>query len=106
MNEKIITKINPKRNKYNVTCGGNLNLWTYFSYETGNGITAEEQGYVKNLGIPEQEAKTAQGQYQYTAPDGQVMLYVNTGTCNKITYPFHNVAIWRYFCFNSLHKLP
>lgn len=42
------------------------------SYETGNGISAEEQGYVKNQGIPEQEAQTAQGQYQYTAPDGQV----------------------------------
>ncbi|CAB3243587.1 unnamed protein product [Arctia plantaginis] len=44
-----------------------------WSYETGNGISAEEQGYVKNLGIPEQEAQTAQGQYQYTAPDGQVI---------------------------------
>ncbi|XP_075971008.1 uncharacterized protein LOC142973255 [Anticarsia gemmatalis] len=44
-----------------------------WSYETGNGISAEEQGYVKNQGIPEQEAQTAQGQYQYTAPDGQVI---------------------------------
>ncbi|CAG9785083.1 unnamed protein product [Diatraea saccharalis] len=44
-----------------------------WSYETGNGITAEEQGYVKNQGIPEQEAQTAQGQYQYTAPDGQYL---------------------------------
>ncbi|CAH2075283.1 unnamed protein product, partial [Iphiclides podalirius] len=44
-----------------------------FSYESGNGITAEELGYVKNLGVPEQEAQTAQGQYKYTAPDGQVI---------------------------------
>ncbi|KAI8428876.1 hypothetical protein MSG28_007515 [Choristoneura fumiferana] len=44
-----------------------------WSYETGNGIAAEEQGYVKNLGVPEQEAQTAQGQFQYTAPDGQVI---------------------------------
>ncbi|KAL4706565.1 hypothetical protein ACJJTC_015763 [Scirpophaga incertulas] len=44
-----------------------------WSYETGNGIAAEEQGYVKNQGVPEQEALTAQGQYQYTAPDGQVI---------------------------------
>ncbi|NP_001036869.1 endocuticle structural glycoprotein ABD-4-like [Bombyx mandarina] len=44
-----------------------------WSYETGNGISAEEQGYIKNQGIPEQEAQTAQGQYQYTAPDGQVI---------------------------------
>ncbi|XP_026328708.1 uncharacterized protein LOC113236755 [Hyposmocoma kahamanoa] len=44
-----------------------------YSYETGNGISAEEQGYVKNQGVPEQEAQTAQGQYQYTAPDGQLI---------------------------------
>ncbi|XP_063379460.1 uncharacterized protein LOC134666238 [Cydia fagiglandana] len=44
-----------------------------WSYETGNAIAAEEQGYVKNLGVPDQEAQTAQGQYQYTAPDGQVI---------------------------------
>ncbi|KAM3962343.1 cuticular protein RR-1 motif 45 [Aphomia sociella] len=44
-----------------------------WSYETGNGISAEEQGYVKNLGIPDQEAQTAQGQYSYTAPDGQLI---------------------------------
>ncbi|XP_068630805.1 endocuticle structural glycoprotein ABD-4-like isoform X2 [Battus philenor] len=44
-----------------------------WSYETGNGIQAEELGYIKNLGVPEQEAQTAQGQYQYTAPDGQVI---------------------------------
>lgn len=44
-----------------------------WAYETGNGIAAEEQGYLKNAGNPEQEAQVAQGQYQYTAPDGQVI---------------------------------
>ncbi|XP_053602904.1 uncharacterized protein LOC128670910 [Plodia interpunctella] len=44
-----------------------------WSYETGNGISAEEQGYVKNQGVPDAEIQTAQGQYQYTAPDGQVI---------------------------------
>lgn len=44
-----------------------------WAYETGNGIAAEEQGYVKNLGNPEAEAQVAQGQYQYTAPDGQLI---------------------------------
>ncbi|CAH2237039.1 jg9531 [Pararge aegeria aegeria] len=44
-----------------------------WNYETGNGISAEEAGYVKNLGIPDQEAQTAQGQYKYTAPDGQII---------------------------------
>lgn len=45
---------------------------SFLSYETGNGISAEEAGFIKNLGIPEQESQAAQGQYKYTAPDGQV----------------------------------
>ncbi|XP_050663752.1 endocuticle structural glycoprotein ABD-4-like [Leptidea sinapis] len=44
-----------------------------WNYETGNGIAAEEEGFIKNLGNPEQEAQSVQGQYQYTAPDGQVI---------------------------------
>lgn len=43
----------------------------YFSYETGNEIQAEESGYLKNAGTPDQEAQVAQGSYSYTAPDGQ-----------------------------------
>lgn len=39
-------------------------------YETGNEIQAEEKGYVKNLGNPEQETQVAEGSYSYTAPDG------------------------------------
>ncbi|KAK7867377.1 hypothetical protein R5R35_008922 [Gryllus longicercus] len=42
-----------------------------YSYQTGNGIQAEEQGYLKNAGAgPEREAQTAQGSFSYTAPDG------------------------------------
>nr|XP_024217477.1 endocuticle structural glycoprotein SgAbd-8 isoform X2 [Halyomorpha halys] len=41
-----------------------------WSYETGNEIVAEESGFVKNFGVPEQEIQTAQGSYSYTAPDG------------------------------------
>ncbi|CAG4937428.1 unnamed protein product [Colias eurytheme] len=44
-----------------------------WNYETGNGIAAEEAGSIKNQGIPEQESLSAQGQYQYTAPDGQII---------------------------------
>ncbi|GJQ69753.1 hypothetical protein Trydic_g22315 [Trypoxylus dichotomus] len=44
-----------------------------WSYETANGITAEEQGFLKNAGQPEEEAQVAQGQYQYTDPDGQLI---------------------------------
>lgn len=41
-----------------------------FSYETGNGISAQEQGQLKNAGNPEAEALEVQGSYQYTADDG------------------------------------
>ncbi|GLV39286.1 Cuticular protein 49Aa [Carabus blaptoides fortunei] len=44
-----------------------------WNYETGNGITAEEQGFLKNAGQPDLEAQVAQGQYSYTDPDGQVI---------------------------------
>lgn len=40
----------------------------YFSYETGNGISAQEQGALKNP-----EAMEAQGSFQYTAPDGSAI---------------------------------
>ncbi|KAJ8972435.1 hypothetical protein NQ317_016677 [Molorchus minor] len=38
------------------------------SYETGNGITAQEQGVLKSNG--ENETEEVQGSFQYTAPDG------------------------------------
>uniref|UniRef100_A0A1B6CC76 Endocuticle structural glycoprotein SgAbd-2 n=1 Tax=Clastoptera arizonana TaxID=38151 RepID=A0A1B6CC76_9HEMI len=41
-----------------------------YSYETGNGITAQEQGFLKNPGQKDLEAQSAQGSYSYTAPDG------------------------------------
>ncbi|XP_054262093.1 endocuticle structural glycoprotein SgAbd-4-like [Macrosteles quadrilineatus] len=41
-----------------------------WAYETGNEIVAEEKGYVKNAGNPEQETQVAEGSYSYTAPDG------------------------------------
>lgn len=45
-------------------------LFRYYSYETGNGIQAQEQGYLKNAGVKDQEAQVAQGSYSYTGPDG------------------------------------
>ncbi|XP_074032868.1 pupal cuticle protein 20 isoform X1 [Leptinotarsa decemlineata] len=38
-------------------------------YETGNGIAAQERGFLKNVG-PE-GAQQAEGGFSYTAPDGQ-----------------------------------
>jgi hypothetical protein len=40
------------------------------SYETGNGISALEKGFLKNAGNPETEAQVAQGQFSYTGDDG------------------------------------
>lgn len=41
-----------------------------YSYETGNGISAGEQGYVKNAGQKDNEIQVAQGYFQYTGDDG------------------------------------
>ncbi|CAH2237026.1 jg9518 [Pararge aegeria aegeria] len=45
------------------------------SYETGNNIFAQEEGYLKTVGQDEDAvpALVQQGSYSYTAPDGQVI---------------------------------
>ncbi|CRK99892.1 CLUMA_CG013195, isoform A [Clunio marinus] len=43
-----------------------------YSYSTGNGIQADESGYLKNRGSQNQ-AQVAQGSYSYTAPNGQLI---------------------------------
>ncbi|XP_070495016.1 endocuticle structural glycoprotein SgAbd-2-like [Chironomus tepperi] len=40
-----------------------------YSYSTGNGIKADESGYLKNVG--QQKAQVVQGSYSYTSPEGQ-----------------------------------
>jgi hypothetical protein len=42
------------------------------SYETGNGISASEQGALKNAGNPETEANEVSGSFTYTGDDGVV----------------------------------
>lgn len=42
-----------------------------YSYETSNGIRAEQRGFLKNPGTPG-EAQVMQGSYSYTGPDGVV----------------------------------
>lgn len=39
-----------------------------YSYSTGNGIKADESGYLKNIGAS--KAQVVQGSYQYTSPEG------------------------------------
>lgn len=41
-----------------------------YEYETGNGIQAAENGYLKNAGIPNAESQVVQGYYQYVSPEG------------------------------------
>ena len=43
-----------------------------FSYESANGIKAEEQGEVKNKGS-DNEIQSVQGSYSYTSPEGQLI---------------------------------
>lgn len=43
-----------------------------YSYETANGIQAQEVGYLKNAGSTA-EAQEAQGSYAYTAPNGEIV---------------------------------
>uniref|UniRef100_A0A8D8TAK2 Endocuticle structural glycoprotein SgAbd-2 n=1 Tax=Cacopsylla melanoneura TaxID=428564 RepID=A0A8D8TAK2_9HEMI len=42
-----------------------------YSFQTSNGIAAQESGYLKNAGQPEIEAQVAQGAFSYPGPDGQ-----------------------------------
>lgn len=46
----------------------NNNYYYIFSYETGNGIKAQEEGELKPGG--EEGIQSAVGSYSYTAPDG------------------------------------
>ncbi|EEB15865.1 Endocuticle structural glycoprotein SgAbd-8, putative [Pediculus humanus corporis] len=41
-----------------------------WSYESGDGTQAEEQGQLKNAGNPDLEAQVAQGQVSFTSPEG------------------------------------
>ncbi|EAA11695.3 endocuticle structural glycoprotein SgAbd-2-like [Anopheles arabiensis] len=41
-----------------------------FAYESGNGITAQEEGFVKNAGSKDHEVQVAHGSYSYTDPHG------------------------------------
>lgn len=42
-----------------------------FSYETTNGIRADQRGFLKNPGT-QLEAQVMQGSYSYTGPDGLI----------------------------------
>ena len=54
-----------------------------YSYETGDGTRAQEQGYLKNAGAgPDAEAQTVQGSYSYAGPDGNTISVTYTADEN------------------------
>lgn len=48
-----------------------MNIFSYFSFETSDGISQQEQGQLVNQGS-ENEAISVRGSYSYTGPDGVV----------------------------------
>ncbi|CAD7004109.1 endocuticle structural glycoprotein SgAbd-8 [Ceratitis capitata] len=53
-----------------------------YEYETGNGINAQESGYVKNADDPCNAILTAEGSFSYTSPEGQSFLVTYTADEN------------------------
>ncbi|XP_034249456.1 endocuticle structural glycoprotein SgAbd-2-like [Thrips palmi] len=43
-----------------------------YTYETGNGIQAQAQGFLKNAGNPQLEGQAVQGSFAYRGPDNVV----------------------------------
>nr|CAD7399214.1 unnamed protein product [Timema cristinae] len=57
-----------------------LSIYVIFpsSYETGNNIIAEETGFLKNVGIKDEEALVQHGSYSYTSPEGDLITVTYT----------------------------
>lgn len=55
-------------------------IW-FCSYETSNGIKADEEGELKNAGS-DNEIQSAKGSFSYTAPDGQEIMITYTADEN------------------------
>lgn len=53
-----------------------------YSYQTGDGITAQESGYLKNPGQRDYESQAVQGSYSYTSPEGQPITVTYTADEN------------------------
>lgn len=45
-----------------------MNIWNFNSYDTENGISAQESGALRQ--VDKDAAVVAQGSFQYTAPEG------------------------------------
>lgn len=77
-----------------------LIIFSYsFSYETGNGIRAQEQGYLNNPGS-QNEAQTAQGSFSYTSPEGEQISL--TYTADENGFRPQGIYLNNYFILNDI----
>nr|CAD7261874.1 unnamed protein product [Timema shepardi] len=53
-----------------LTADGFEKLPDQIIYETGNGISHEESGFLKDTGDPENQSQVVQGSSSYTSPEG------------------------------------
>ncbi|PSN39565.1 Endocuticle structural glycoprotein SgAbd-2 [Blattella germanica] len=53
-----------------------------YSYETGDGIRAEESGVARAAGPKDEGGEAVQGSYSYTAPDGSAIVLTYTADEN------------------------
>lgn len=58
------------------------NTFWYCSYETGNGIQAEERGSQRLVGEPPEAGTVSQGSYSYTDPEGKLIQVTYTADEN------------------------
>lgn len=55
-----------------------IQFFSFCSWETGNNIIAQEEGFLKNVGDKDTEALVQHGSYSYTAPDGTLITVTYT----------------------------
>ncbi|PSN37144.1 Endocuticle structural glycoprotein SgAbd-2 [Blattella germanica] len=88
----IVSLASAQRGQFGVSSGQQIPIVAYnnevnydgtyrYNYETGNGISAREEGFLKNPGQKDLEAQVATGTYSYTGPDG--VLYTITYTADE-----------------------
>ena len=81
---------------------------TNFSYETGDGIKAEESGVPRPAGPNDEGGEAVQGSYAYTAPDGKAYSLTYTADENGFVphgdhIPAIPEAIQRAIAYNLAH---
>lgn len=89
-------------NEFNISEPNKLNKYVFvkFSYESANGIKAQETGDVKNKGS-ENAIQSVQGRYSFTSPEGQFIEITYTGRYLFTTHHLHRQETTAIaFCFS------